>query len=640
MKIITFFVCMVLLCACGKQTAVEKALDEAGDNRLELLKVIDHYRNSEARDSLKLEAAMFLIGNMPGHGSVWSEAIDTFRQELCRKDIAWGMEAMNRTWDALKANDKPVFRKDLNYMKADFLIENIDKAFQTWQASAWKDEVDFDLFCNYVLPYRFETELLAKGWRDSLYQEFSPAIKNVKTLKEAFEAVHDTVWKRVRSSSSHFPHIVDVVAMRNQQKAMCIQRCVMLGAVMRALGIPAAIDNVGRWANYSSNGHAMTVLVTREGSYSIFSKEKEAKRKNRIDATLFEVNYPLADNYPLKTDFKKRAAKVWRSTYKHQPVDKEADKDWDAARPLVSPFREDVSAEYGLEASVNVETTLPVERAYLCTFGTGKDWMPIAFAKPKNGICRFEALGDSVVYAVIANHEGKLTALEPPFILANGRKVSLVPDKAHTETVTLTRKYPLTGKWMNEWAPMPGGRFEGSNDADFNRTETLGVIDSMPVFRNIIKVNNPKPFCYVRYVSEQTCDTPMAEVELYNKEGKLKPVPGKSSVAHVERSLDGNTLTRPDIDPGYSLGYDLGEATALDSIVFFPWNDDNFVLPGHAYELFYYDGGWVSAGKRVSEGWQLVYEGVPTHALLYLRDHTAGKEERPFTYEQGKQVWW
>ena len=125
--------CMALLCACGKQTAVEKALDEAGDNRLELLKVIDHYRNGEGRDSLKLEAAMFLIGNMPGHGSVWSEAIDTFRQELCRKDIAWGMEAMNKTWDALKANDKPVFRKDLNHVKADFLIEDIDKAFQTWQ---------------------------------------------------------------------------------------------------------------------------------------------------------------------------------------------------------------------------------------------------------------------------------------------------------------------------------------------------------------------------------------------------------------------------------------------------------------------------------------------------------------------------
>ena len=94
MKIVSICMCMVLLCACGEQTAVEKALDEAGDNRLELLKVIDHYRNGEERDSLKLEAAMFLIGNMPGHGSVWSEAIDTFRQELCRKDIAVRLSKM------------------------------------------------------------------------------------------------------------------------------------------------------------------------------------------------------------------------------------------------------------------------------------------------------------------------------------------------------------------------------------------------------------------------------------------------------------------------------------------------------------------------------------------------------------------
>ena len=59
--------------------------------------------------------------------------------------------------------------------------------------------------------------------------------------------------------------------------------------------------------------------------------------------------------------------------------------------------------------------------------------MPIASAKLINGTCRFEALGDSVVYAVIANHDGKLTALENPFILANGKKVSLVPDNSRVD---------------------------------------------------------------------------------------------------------------------------------------------------------------------------------------------------------------
>lgn len=31
---------------------------------------------------------------------------------------------------------------------------------------------------------------------------------------------------------------------------------------------------------------------------------------------------------------------------------------------------------------------------------------------------------------------------------------------------------------------------------------------------------------------------------------------------------------------------------------------------------------------------------VPDHALLYLKDYTRGAEERPFTYVDGKQIWW
>ena len=33
-------------------------------------------------------------------------------------------------------------------------------------------------------------------------------------------------------------------------------------------------------------------------------------------------------------------------------------------------------------------------------------------------------------------------------------------------------------------------------------------------------------------------------------------------------------------------------------------------------------------------------DNVPTNALLLLRNHTKGKEERIFTYEGGEQVWW
>lgn len=629
---------VLVLYSCGRQTNLELALEEAGENRLELLKVIDHYQNVDNSDSLKLKAALFLIENMRGHGTVWSEAIDTFRNRVAEADSLLTMEPLNTWWDELAKNHHPILKRDLNYVKADFLIQNIDGAFQAWQEAPWQKEIDFGLFCRYVLPYRFESELLAYGWRDSLYQEYHTLVKDARTVKEAFEIVHDTVWKRLLSSSSHFPHILDVVAMQHQRKAMCVQRCVMLGAVMRALGIPAAIDNVGRWANYSRNGHAWAALITDKGTYSVYEDERVAKINNRIDATEFELKYPIPEDFPMRTDFKKRCAKIWRSTFERQPTEDVAEDEW--GKNVSSPFRMDVSAAYGLNNSVEIQTDRAVKRAYLCTFATGTDWSPVAASEVKNGMCRFEALGDSVVYAVTGFEKEKPIALDNAFLMLNGKKHTLSPDKSMTGRVVLTRKYPLTGKWPNEWAPMPGARFEGSNDKNFTHTEVLARVEQMPVFRNVLKVESKQMYRYIRYCSNDTCDTPMAEVEFWNKGSKMKAVPGQSTVKKVELSVDGNTLTRPDIAPGYILGYELEKPAVLDSIVFYPWNDDNFVLPTHEYELFYYDRGWVSLGKRKPETYTLTYDRVPAHALLLLKDRTSGKEERPFTYENGEQMWW
>ena len=36
----------------------------------------------------------------------------------------------------------------------------------------------------------------------------------------------------------------------------------------------------------------------------------------------------------------------------------------------------------------------------------------------------------------------------------------------------------------------------------------------------------------------------------------------------------------------------------------------------------------------------LVYPDAPSNALFLLRNHTKGQEERVFTYEGDRQVWW
>ena len=85
----------------------------------------------------------------------------------------------------------------------------------------------------------------------------------------------------------------------------------------------------------------------------------------------------------------------------------------------------------------------------------------------------------------------------------------------------------------------------------------------------------------------------------------------------------------------------MGKAVAVDAIVYIPRNDDNDVVPGHTYELSYFDGGvQKSAGVQVATSGTLVFEGVPSDALYILHHLDGGTEERIFTYEDGKINWY
>ena len=69
-------------------------------------------------------------------------------------------------------------------------------------------------------------------------------------------------------------------------------------------------------------------------------------------------------------------------------------------------------------------------------------------------------------------------------------------------------------------------------------------------------------------------------------------------------------------------------------------HDSNEVVPGDDYELFYWNDEWCSLGRKIAVHDTLAYVEVPKNSLLWLHNHTQGKEERIFTYENGRQIWW
>ena len=135
---------------------VQKVLDEAGKNKVELEKVLHHYRKQ--KDSLKLRAAWFLIANMNGQCYAKAKLVDTSGNRVKFNVLDYpDYKTMVAAWDSVEhkigtidfTRDTLIY--DINIITADYLIENIDLAFKAWN-KPWAQQLTFDEFCEYILP--------------------------------------------------------------------------------------------------------------------------------------------------------------------------------------------------------------------------------------------------------------------------------------------------------------------------------------------------------------------------------------------------------------------------------------------------------------------------------------------------------
>ena len=122
--IILFFTCLF---SCGKKSKLEHALELAGENRIEIEKVLEHYKH----EPLKLKAARFLIENMDTYSSVSSPELDAYYKTL---DSIFSIN--NRSDDLTKEEEALLAQlkapnpdnlehiPDLQRVSAQFLIDN------------------------------------------------------------------------------------------------------------------------------------------------------------------------------------------------------------------------------------------------------------------------------------------------------------------------------------------------------------------------------------------------------------------------------------------------------------------------------------------------------------------------------------
>ena len=608
--------------------------------------VLEHY-SRETSDSLKYKAALYLIDNMDGHCSPEGAAMDSYIRRIHTMQKAKGIRELQEAWHASLREGSVGLTPDSTVVSDTFLIKDIDNAFAAWRQSQWRDSVTFSLFCRYILPYRINEEHFGRNWREPLRQQYSAVIDGVTDIKKAFALVRDTVFKVIALSNAYCEYDLDPMTCNAVGRAECSQRCVLLVAVLRALGIPAVIDGTPMWADYSNKGHAWVAMVMANGdTYTVFEKDKEAKRLNPVDASQFLPRYKTwaKDGFPYTIKTEKTPVKIYRMCYDH--CNKVGKYD---TMGLGSPFIADVSGEYGLTTDVTVKTDCTAD-VYLCAYLSGGDWMPVAKAVADGGSVTFRNVGKGSVCVPIAVIDGVKDVLSCPFLVGDkGVEKHFTPVPAKTRAITVDRKYPLCSYTTDTWAAMRGATFEGSMTADFAVADTLAMVTAVPGYMTTVSVSSTKRYRFLRYHAPRINRSSLAELKFHTSDdaGGTRLLTGTPfakgvDMSNVGKVFDGNpaTICRG-MDVGYTIGLDLGEGNGqrVTTITFSPSTDLNFVEKGHLYELYYFDTEWRMIGREYARQDRLTFSNVPENAILLLKDRSGGMEERIFEYKDGKQIW-
>lgn len=601
-----------LLVSCDSvERRAWKVAESEPDNRVEISDFLNHYKR--AGNNEKYQAACFLVANMPNKYSL-------------------GEGYPSRVYD-------------LKVVKADSLIRSLDYSFALRDTSEYLRQYSFDDFCEYVLPYRIANEPAEYYWSRDIPRwirvnqaENSDIVTQAKRINRRIKV--ETVpeaWGNPQMGYS---------ATRFGQFGKCDDRAILATMAMRSMGIPAAFEFIPNWGS-NNNGHSFCSVILPNDSICVFQ----------------DINDD-GENLLLS----QKAPKIYRqmfSTQKNTLTYKNRE-----TEPIPPLFQEhnlqDVTRLHGIgqqNVTIPIQAETSNKIAYLCVF-TPREWVPVAYGENKGRNTMFEAVGDGsnphgfkpakgenigngIVYLpAIYSDAGVVPAADPVIVSEQG--IRTITPQPQTETVRLSRKYPRLIRIIRFADQLVGGIFEGANKRDFSDATTLYNIIETPLSRlQRVSVTKDKPFRFIRYRKPQGVFG-MGELCVYNASGqsvkgrRLIACDALASEPDLVNISDGAPLTYYELTGGIDLwaGFEFERPTHISQLEFCPRNDDNEITPGDEYELFYWNNGWVSLGCKTADDYTLDYTDVPKGALLWLRDLTRGREERPFTYENGTQIWW
>lgn len=144
--------------------------------------------------------------------------------------------------------------KDQSALSSEFLIENLDLAFQARQKFSWAASVPEEIFFNDVLPYAVFDES-RDPWRKELLALSSPIVKDAKSATEAAQLLNKHIFNKINvhyNTGRKRPNQSLKESMEINM-ATCTGLSIILVEACRSVGIPARAVGTPLWTNLRGN---------------------------------------------------------------------------------------------------------------------------------------------------------------------------------------------------------------------------------------------------------------------------------------------------------------------------------------------------------------------------------------------------
>ena len=426
-----------------------------------------------------------------------------------------------------------------------------------------------------------------------------------------------------------------VASLIKYRTGICKDEVAYVASLSRFLGIPVAIDFVPHWGNRTGS-HTWNALILPNGK-----------------STPFYMQYAPGDTTQFTHSPVYIKPKIYRRRYEvNKEIMDDLSREKDIPELYMFPKFTDVTDQY--IPTTDVTCKIPMEYgnrsiAYICV-NDKQEWEPVHYGKIQRGKVTFRSMGRNVLYSVGVWDSGKIKPIGNPFIVENNGKIRYLKcNRSKRQTMTLYRKYPFFAQFDSFKNRMDLGEFQGSNSMDFSSVSTLYVHKGFTNGCSYNRKLNPskEKYKYLRYIGPKGSYCNVNEISFFNSKGKKltgRIIGTEGTEKHTKETVfDGDVLTGfngtgPD---GNWVGLELSEPSDVASITYMPRNDGNCVEVGDIYQLLVYDKGrWNTLAWIRAKDTKLVLKNIPSGGLFLLRDRTKGKEERIFTYENNKQVWW